>query len=76
MEVDNSDSLVSGLGEEEKESKEVTHVPTSLMMAMIDLTQYQFLDMMDKAPSPMMVSSPARVNSKGAISSDPDFASQ
>ncbi len=55
MEVDISDSLVSGSGGEE----EVTHVFASLMMDIVDLMQNQFPKMVDKAPSLVMVSSPA-----------------
>ncbi len=73
MKVDISDSSMLGLREEEKESKDVTHVFVSLMMAIVDLTWDRFLEIVEKVTSPMIVSSPAQVNSKGAISSNSPF---
>ena len=50
-EVEVSESSRSSSGGVTKGSKEMTHVSASITMGCVDLTQDQFLDMVERAPS-------------------------
>ena len=64
-------SYMLGLGSEDKGSKEMTYISASITMGRVDLTQDQFLETVERAPSPTTVSSPARAIPKENIISNP-----
>ena len=58
-EISDSSKSNSGNGKE----KEVSHVLTMVVPGCVDLTKDQFPKMMDRMPSPVMISSPIKVGS-------------
>lgn len=70
-EVEVFDSSRSGSGDVIKGRKEMTHVSTSIGLGCVDLTRDQFPDIVDRVPSPITISSLARVSSKDNIIPNP-----
>jgi len=70
-EVEVSNSLMLGSGGATKGSEEMTHISSSITIGCVDFTQDQLPDMVERAPSPMTMSSPIKVSPKEMCTSNP-----